>query len=306
MKKIITGLVVIVCIAVFAYLIFYNFNSEKNTTLYENEQKIVPPYLEEISESKDKVGDIISEELRAKGFNIIGWGVSFPEKEFDIRITGSEKYFDTVKSDIEKTVKDILQSKNYDAYTFKVSRHKESKIEMGKKEENEINEFNIISTAITEELRKLDYNILSLRMGFDSKSLIVEVPDSEGRIDEMKQLINNIVKANNLDPISLNIKKVDISRKGLDERWSEILSVVSEDLLGKKDYKVRMVGYSVHPEPEIQMFINLLSRDENAKSFAQQLEKVIDDFLKSEQMKSRVNNVPYDITIYSIDEKIIN
>ncbi|MFE4351390.1 DUF4030 domain-containing protein [Peribacillus butanolivorans] len=37
-----------------------------------------------------------------------------------------------------------------------------------------------------------------------------------------------------------------------------------------------------------------------------ELEKVFDDFLKSEQMKSKVKNDPYHITIYSKDNKKIN
>ncbi|WP_377891839.1 DUF4030 domain-containing protein [Alkalihalobacillus sp. R86527] len=303
MKKRLTGLIVIVCIAVCAYLVF-NYNSDKKTSLYENEQSL--DSLERISEDKDNVVDVISEELRAKGFNTTGLGVSFPDKIIDIRIGGSQKYVDSVKGDIEKIVKDILQSKNYDAYTFKVSRDKEHKFEMDGKVEKDLNEFNIISTAITEELRKLDYTIESLGMSYDPKTIELEIPNSEDRIDEIKQVISNILKVNNLDSISLKITKVDINSKDLDERWAEILSIVSEDLLGKKDYKVKKVGYSVNPEPKLQMYIDLPSTGENSKNFAQQLEKVIDDFLKSEKMKPIVNNDPYQITIYSKDEKIIN
>ncbi|MEC0347871.1 DUF4030 domain-containing protein [Peribacillus frigoritolerans] len=264
------------------------------------------PYLGQIFESKDDIVKVISEELRAKGYNTDGAGVSFPEKEISIGIKGSEKYFNTVKGDVETIVQDILHSRNYDAYTLKVSRSKERKVEIDEKEEKEMKEFYIISTAITKELKKQNYNVLSFSMGHNPKTITLEIPNTEARIVEMKQVINDVLQTNKIEPIPLNIKKIDMKKREQDKRWMEILDIVEDDILGKKEYKVRMVGYSIHPEPQIQAFITLPSSDENAKAFAQELEKVIDDFLKSEKMKSKVKNDPYHITIYSKDDKIIN
>lgn len=268
------------------------------------------PYLGQIFENKNDIVKLISEELRAKGYKTPGVGVSFPKKEIEIAIQGSEKYFNDVKGDVEDLAKDIIQSRNYDAYTVKVSRYKERKYGGDKKEERKMKEFDrefvIIHTAVTEELKKRDYNVLGFGMGYSPKTINIEIPNTETRIEEMKQVVNHILKTNNIGSIPLNIKKINMVKKEQDRRWMEILNVVSEDLLGKKDYNVRMVGYSVHPEPEIQMFITLSSSDENAKAFAQQLEKIIEDFLQSDQMKSRVKNDPYHITIYDKDDKIIN
>lgn len=268
------------------------------------------PYLGQIFESKNDIVTVITEELRAKGYKTSGAGVSFPEKKIVIDIQGSEKYFVAVKEDVERVASEILQSKGYDAYTLKVSRYKERKVEVDPKDEKKMNQYNkeyeIIHNAATEALKSRNFNVLSLSMGYSPRTLEIAIPDTETRIDEMKQVVNQILKENRIDYIPLNIKKIDMEKRDQDRRWIEILRIVREDLLGKKDYKVRMVGYSVHPEPEIQMFITLPSSDENAKEFAQQLEKVIDNFLKSEQMKSRVKNDPYHITIYSKDDKIIN
>ncbi|MFS0667730.1 DUF4030 domain-containing protein [Peribacillus frigoritolerans] len=138
------------------------------------------------------------------------------------------------------------------------------------------------------------------------KIVEVEIPDTEKRTDEIEQYVQNIIQLKTNDQYTVKFKKVNMKKREQEGRWSDILDTVSEDLLGKKDYNVRMVGYSVHPEPEIQMFITLSRSDENAKAFAQQLEKNIDDFLQSEQMKSRVKNDPYHITIFDKDDKIIN
>ncbi|WP_121614206.1 DUF4030 domain-containing protein [Mesobacillus foraminis] len=269
------------------------------------------PYLGQIFENKEDVVVVISEELIAKGYKTAGAGVSFPEKEIMIGIEGSEKYFNSVKADVEKIARDVLQSRNYDAYTLKVSQYKERKInDVDPKEEKKIkqfsHEYDILHPAVTEELKRLDFNVLSLGMEYNPKKLLVEIPNTETRTDEIKQVINEILQANKIDPIPINIKKIDMEKREQDRKWMEILHIVEDDLLGKEEYKVRMVGYSVHPEPEIQAFISLPSSHEDAKDFAQQLEKIIDDFLKSDKMKSKVGNDPYRITIYSKDNKVIN
>ncbi|WP_338368128.1 DUF4179 domain-containing protein, partial [Enterococcus faecium] len=101
------------------------------------------PYLGQIFENENDVLYVISEELREKGYKNTGAGVSFPEKEIIIEIEGSEKYFDTVKADVEKIARNILQSRNYDAYTLKVnkSRTDESKGDVDPKYEKEMEQF---------------------------------------------------------------------------------------------------------------------------------------------------------------------
>jgi hypothetical protein len=258
------------------------------------------PYLGQIFENKNNIVLLISEELRAKGYKKTGVGVSFPKKEIEIAVQGSEKYFDDVKSDVDDITKDILKSKGYDAYTVKVSRYTE-RVDVPHSEEDK-KELEILLSLdkASEKYKLLGIGILA------QKIVEVEIPDTEKRTDEIEQYVQNIIQLKTNDQYTVKFKKVNMKKREQEGRWSAILDTVSEDLLGKKDYNVRMVGYSVHPEPEIQMFITLSRSDENAKAFAQQLEKIIDDFLQSEQMKSRVKNDPYHITIFDKDDKIIN
>ncbi|MBD8136132.1 DUF4030 domain-containing protein [Bacillus sp. CFBP 13597] len=258
------------------------------------------PYLGQIFENKNNIVLLISEELRAKGYKKTGVGVSFPKKEIEIAIQGSEKYFDDVKSDVDDITKDILKSKGYDAYTVKVSRYTERVDVPHSEEDKKQLEILLSLDKASEKYKLLGIGILA------QKIVEVEIPDTEKRTDEIEQYVQNIIQLKTNDQYTVKSKKVNMKKREQEGRWSDILDTVSEDLLGKKDYNVRMVGYSVHPEPEIQMFITLSRSDENAKAFAQQLEKIIDDFLQSEQMKSRVKNDPYHITIFDKDDKIIN
>ncbi|WP_221568421.1 DUF4179 domain-containing protein [Alkalihalobacillus sp. TS-13] len=81
------------------------------------------PYLGQLFESEPITSEIV-EELEEMDYPIMGVGVSYQgKKEIWIRIEGSQDYVDGIKEDVEKSVHDILGSRNYDAYTIKVSRY---------------------------------------------------------------------------------------------------------------------------------------------------------------------------------------
>ncbi|WP_374055747.1 DUF4030 domain-containing protein [Rossellomorea sp. FM04394] len=266
------------------------------------------PYLGSIFESKGDVVVGMSEELRDKGYPVNGLGVSFPEKEIRIGIEGDEDYFNRVKTEVEEEAMDFLQSRNYDAYTVKVSRYEEPEVPQKDKETQQRSEdFQLIDSRVREELKKRNIEVLQLAHLARPESIQLEIPNTtEATSDEIKEVVREIMSENNIRPIPVEIKKINMKKREQDRRWMGILQIVSDDLLGKKDYKVRMVGYSVHPKPEIQAFITLSSKDENAKGFAKELENVIDEFLRSNEMKERIKGDPYHITIYSKDDKIIN
>ncbi|KRE07811.1 hypothetical protein ASE46_23510 [Bacillus sp. Root239] len=268
------------------------------------------PYFGQIFEPKSDIVSDIGKELTRRGYKISGVGVSYPQKEIQVEIDGSESYINKVRGEIEKIAKELLQSKNYDAYTFKISKYNDYKgrgdAEEDKNSKEFEKEYTKVHRVIHQELTKRGYNLLSYGMSYKPKTLEVEIPKTETRIKELKQVINHILKINGIKPIPINIKKTDMVKREQEDRWSNILDVVSQDLLGKKEYKVRMVGFSVYPEPEIQAFITLSSSEQSTKEFAEQLEKVIDEFLQSDQMKSRVKGESYHIKIFSKDNKVIN
>lgn len=76
--------------------------------------------------------------------------------------------------------------------------------------------------------------------------------------------------------------------------------------MGKKEYKVTGLAYSVYPSPELIIKTSIKSVDSDAKDFAKNLETVIEQFLKTDEMASMVKDDSYIITIHSKDGKKIN
>ncbi|MEI2665727.1 DUF4030 domain-containing protein [Rossellomorea sp. LJF3] len=265
------------------------------------------PYLGSIFESKGDIVIEISEELREKGYKVNGLGVSYPEKVIRIGIEGDKDYYTKVRPEVEKISMDLLKSRDYDAYSVKVNRYEEPKVPQKDKETQQRSEdFQLIDSGVREELAKRDIEVIRLGHFAKPERIQIDIPNTENRVDVIKQVVSDVLSNNHIHSIPVEIKKVNMKKEEQDRRWREILQIISDDLLGKKGYKVRMVGYSVHPEPEIQAFITLSSKDGGAKDFAMELEDVIDKFLKSDQMKEKINGDDYHITIYSKDDKIIN
>ncbi|WP_408009257.1 DUF4030 domain-containing protein [Pseudalkalibacillus sp. A8] len=270
------------------------------------------PYLGQIFESDLVVSDI-AEELEKMDYPISGVGVSYQDgKEISIRIKGSEEYFNEIKEEVEKTAYHILGSRNYDAYTVKVSRAEvnEEFMKMSEKDQKRLEENEFLHKKINDELENQGYDILTLSITnnkFD-RGILVEVPDteSEAQLDKIEALISNVVKTNDIETYPVEIKKVDLEKREQEARWANILHLVGEDLLGKKVYKITGLAYSVHPAPEIIFKSSVKSTDPDAKEYGEEMEKVIEDFLNSEEMKDKVKGDSYTITIRSKDQKKLN
>jgi hypothetical protein len=267
------------------------------------------PFIGQYFESEN-IGYVIHEELRGKGYSISGVGASYQgKKEIIIDIQGDDQYFEKVKSEVESVAAEILNARGYDAYSVKVNKFQERTLsEEDKKfmaeQEKQAEQDEGILTAIN-EMRE-EYQLEGLGIDPNKKVIEIEVPDSVERTDEIKQQVQQIVSAKTDEPYKIKIKKINMKKRDQDWRWGEILSIVGEDLMGKKVYKVTGLAYSVYPSPEIIFKTSLKSTDPDAKEHAEQLEKVIEEYLKTDEMKEKVKGDSYTITIRSKDKKKLN
>ncbi|MDH2363432.1 DUF4030 domain-containing protein [Priestia megaterium] len=262
------------------------------------------PYLGQIFK-KQPVSDEILNTLRRKGYKIDSLGQTYygGRKQIEISIEGSDKYFKSVKGDITKTAKDILATRQYDTYTVKVKRHDPSadvyKPDPRKEKYDKINQ------QFTMELKKHNYDVLSVTIGGFQQRVELEVPDTEKRIEEIKQVINDVLARNNEENTPIKVYKINLKKQEQEGRWSDIILDVEEDLLGKDKYHVKLVGYSVHPEPQVVIYTSLSNSHDN-KEFANELEQIVHEFLETKEMKDKIKGDSYKIIIYDKDKKKLN
>ncbi|OOE14721.1 DUF4030 domain-containing protein [Fictibacillus arsenicus] len=267
------------------------------------------PYLGQYFESEN-IGYVIHEKLKEERYQISGVGASYQgKKEIFIDIQGDDQYFEKVKNEVQSLAAEILKSRGYDAYSVKVGKYQERILsEEDKKfmqeQEKQAEQDENILTAINK--KREEYQLEGLGIDSNKKIIEMEVPNTVERTDEMKQQVQKIVSAHTNESYTIKIKKINMKKRDQDWRWGQILTMVGEDLMGKKVYKVTGLAYSVYPSPEIIFKTSLKSTDPDSKEHAEQLEKVIEDYLKTDEMKEKVKGDSYTITIRSKDQKKLN
>lgn len=82
-----------------------------------------------------------------------------------------------------------------------------------------------------------------------------------------------------------------------------ILDSITDELIGKKDYKITLTGYSINPEPRIDIWVSLKSSEPDSREHGDNIEKVLKEYLNSKEMQKLVKNDSYKINVYSKDKK---
>jgi hypothetical protein len=264
------------------------------------------PYLGQIFESKSLI-IVISEELRAKGYNTISTGIRYEsEKIVEVSIDGSDDYYNEVKDDVEKIVNGILKSRGYDAYSVKVNKFvPRSDYVLNDKEAKEKN---ALEGEVTKKLRQLDYKFDMVQVDPTEKAMFINIVGSKKYYntiqDAVEKVAKEIAETNHYTGYKIKVTRVTTEVRVADKA-SEIISVVTEGLISKKEYKVTGVGYKSKP---LRIMINTSVQSSNptAKELAMKIETEINEFLKSEDVLSILGDETYEIIVYSKDKKKIN
>ncbi len=265
------------------------------------------PYLISIFES-GPVLEVISEKLR-ENYNVNGVGFRVRNKTMIISVDGSTKYYKNVKDEVKHIAEEVLQSRNYDAYTLKVERSKSRMPDVDEETKKRSREDGKMLETIDNTLKKHDYNVLSLGIKSKPNSISLKVPDtySKKELNEIRKLVNDIIQQKNLGKFSIKINKVNMEKRAQEQRWMPVIDTIFEGILARKEYKATGAGYSFHPLPlKIEIRTSIQSSNPHAKELGHKIERTIQNFIQSEKVEEYVKDDPYRIVVLSKDKKKIN
>lgn len=264
------------------------------------------PFLSQIFESKP-IFQIVAEELQ-KEYEVDAIGMSYnPKKEFTVAVTGSEDYYDRVNEEIEERVEDILASRGYDAFAINVY-HQEPPHTNTPEQEHDEQMTRELLTTVQEGLKGYDFEITSFGGSYteERKTLSLEIPSTETRTSEIEDIVNSLLTEKGMDKVEISFNKIQMEKREQEGRWQPIITTIGEGLIGRKEFKVKGIGYSNHPSP-MTVFVTLTvpASDKEAKELAAETEKTVNEFIQSDEAKGAVQNDPYKIVIYSKDKKVL-
>ncbi|GGH76781.1 hypothetical protein JOD43_001200 [Pullulanibacillus pueri] len=268
------------------------------------------PFMSNVFKQKDITSEIF-DTLKHKGFKIESAGINYQgKKELSVDVGGSEAYYNDVKADIKEMVMNILHSRNYDDFSVKVSQYKNFDSDISESDKRKEQQTEKLLTAMMQAFQKhhISQQTIGVMNNKYERSINFEVPNTASpyEISELKKVVNDVVENLNMKRFDIKIDKYDVAKREQDYRWGDIISMMTDELVGKKVYKTTGMAYTVHPSPEVIVKTSVKSTDPEAKSFGQQLEKVVDHFLKSNDMKTKIKGDHYKIIIRSKDKKQLN
>jgi len=264
------------------------------------------PYLNLIFKSKS-LDMIVWDKLNKQGYKLSSVGINYsPRKTINISLDGSDEYYNEVKTEVQKTVKEVLKSKGYDSYSIRITQQKDFKdYELNVDEKKEKN---LLESEVTKILKQSKYTFDSVFVDPTEKSIFINIVGQNDYYKEVKNDVQKVAletaKTNHYPGYKIKVTRVTVEISKPD-KGSLIIPAISEGLMSKKEYKVTGVGYKSKPL-KIIIRTSIKSSDQSAKNLGEEIESEIIEFLKSKDISSVLGDEEYEIIIYSKDKNKIN
>ncbi|WHX61261.1 DUF4030 domain-containing protein [Peribacillus frigoritolerans] len=267
------------------------------------------PYLNKVLHTKD-IFISIQERLENEGYKTrIGTN---GDNKIEIRVDGSEQYFQDVRKDVEETALEVLRSREYDGYTIKVIKNKVMDEEKPSPEIiKQYEEASKVQRALDQELKKHNYHDVITQVGTlnNSGDLIfnIGIPTTEKDAKKIKELVQNVITKETDQKYTLKFNKINLKIREQENRWGRVISTIIDGLYSKKEYQVNGFSFSAHPQPmTLYIKTTISSSNRNSKQHGIKIEDTIREFLESEEAKKIIKEDEYKIIIYSKDKQQIN
>ncbi|WP_010650339.1 DUF4179 domain-containing protein [Oceanobacillus massiliensis] len=238
----------------------------------------------------------------------------FPDKVIVLNIGGPEGYFDQFQFGIAHTVERFLKEEGYDEFTFQIVKQEEtSEYKYSASQKREIEK---MEKAINEVLDKNDISPSFIAVTPNEKTAHIQantsLDDEDALIkesDNIKNLLNQELSDTNYEFHVLaegnNISYGDgiIMKKVVGTNIATVIPILSQELMGKEEYKVNGIAHKGKDPVSIIIRTSLTNSD---KDHAKYLEDTVSELLKSEELSTMIEDLSYDIIILSKDEKKLN
>lgn len=266
------------------------------------------PYLNQVFHT-EPVQQTIMEKLQNEDFKIDG--IDTTGKKIEIRVNGSEQYFQDVRKDVEEIALEILKSRNYNAYTVKAIRSNHTYEKPSPETLKQVEKAIKVDEALQQELAKYNYQDVTTQVGTMNNagdlSIHIGIPNTEKNPEKIKELARNVIEEKTNQKYTVEFEKINLKVREQENRWLRILIPMFDGLNSKKEYYFKNYSFSALPQPmTLYIETTMSSSNPNSKQLGKKIENTIVEFLESEEAKQIIKDDEYQITVYSKDKKKIN
>ncbi|PLS17367.1 hypothetical protein CVD28_12435 [Bacillus sp. M6-12] len=185
---------------------------------------------------------------------------------------------------------------------MKVEPSKKIEAENARLEKETEEVFNIINPVLSSFNFQNSYGFGPEGVELDFSNL-----EKKERVAEIKLAVENALKTAGKDSAKVKIRIFDQVRQDQYNRWGPAISAIAEELKTYKKYQVSSVGYqSRNGVLRVLIRIKLPASDPKAAELATDLNTMIEEFIKTDEIQQMVKDDPYEIVIDSKDKKKLN
>ncbi|MBN8209106.1 DUF4030 domain-containing protein [Bacillus sp. NTK071] len=242
--------------------------------------------------------------------NVRGLDSDYEDKQITVSIKGDEEYIQKVKSDIVHDLKEVLTHHNYNGFDIRVERFIPYDDNYSRSEDEK--RINKEEEQILKELEPLlledKYDVLSYGVDIGLKRVVIDIANSESKDDikEIKAYIKDVLAKNNHEELVIEETIIDMEKRDLADRWTDVISIISDGLEKKSDLNVTEVAYSNNTS-SITLYIKttINSADPEKKDEAKEIVSTIEEFIESEQAAPYVQEDPYKLIVEDKDGVVL-
>lgn len=275
------------------------------------------PFLNKIFEQEPIYKNLL-EELRDKGYDIGAGGYSVRDKTYFVEVRGSEEYYNQVREEVKEITKDIISSRGYNDFTVEVDKEKIMESDSDPANDPKYRESELVFDVLNEVVPRLQQKGYKIEPNYsvgytgpDAKDITVDldIEDTEKRTDEIEGAIHEGIKKQNIEKeVTIQFHPFNVQEREIENKWTtDVLPVIWEGMLSRKEYKTKGVGYS-YKKGTMNIFITTTidKSDNEAPEIAKKIEIAIHEFLQSDDLKDIVDDTPYKVVVRDKDSKDIN
>lgn len=265
------------------------------------------PYLNQVFKT-EPVTTTIMNKLKTNGYKISSMGIT--GKQIEIQVNGSEDYFQDVQKEVEEIALKVLKSRNYDAYSVKVSKNNSIDVKPSPEILMQMEESKKISESLKQALKiSDDYFIQVTPTGKSDGELLIyiEIPNTEKNVEAIKEIAQKVIDENTDKKYRIEFLKIDMNKREQENRWFRVTIPMFEGLSSKKELQVQDYSFSSKSK-RMNLYIEttISSSNPNSKQLGMKIENIIVEFLESEEIREIIKGDEYQIIVYSKEKKKIN
>nr|WP_245347915.1 DUF4030 domain-containing protein [Oceanobacillus polygoni] len=139
--------------------------------------------------------------------------------------------------------------------------------------------------------------------------LTLAIEDTEKRTDEIERAIIEGAKKQNIKrDVTINFQPISDQKWEIESEWaSNVIPVILEGMLNKKEYKTNLVTHS-YEKDTMNIFVTTTidMSDNEAPELANKIELTIQEFLESDELKDIVGDTPFKVVVRDKYSRSIN